>query len=110
MFDSFFLCRFLFHLGFPTVMPRVEWTNLSENVQTLKKNISSLEEITVAINTVCKCSEQVRANAERKLKNMYGVTAVSRLGGLSKICSSLWVGGREVGGGRREGWEFLSSL
>ncbi|KAL9962427.1 hypothetical protein ACROYT_G031531 [Oculina patagonica] len=37
--------------GFPTVLPRVEWTNLSESVQNLKRNISFLEEVTTAIKT-----------------------------------------------------------
>jgi len=48
------LCRLLFYLGFPTVMPRVELKNLSENVLTLKDNVSSLEEISVMLSKVCK--------------------------------------------------------
>lgn len=79
-------------------MTRVEWINLSENVQTLKKNISSLEEITVVIKTVCKCSEQVRANAEWKLpkkKKLYGVTVVSR----KLMFQSMGRGGGEQGEG-----------
>ncbi|KAL9962429.1 hypothetical protein ACROYT_G031533 [Oculina patagonica] len=39
--------------GFPSVMraPRVEWKNLSESVQNLKRNISFLEEVTAGIST-----------------------------------------------------------
>ena len=35
-------------------MPRVELKNLSENVLTLKDNVSSLEEISVMLSKVCK--------------------------------------------------------
>lgn len=79
-------------------MTRVEWINLSENVQTLKKNISSLEEITVVIKTVCKCSEQVRANAEWKLPKKKKIVRCYR--GQSKTNVSVYgPGGGEQGEG-----------
>ncbi len=57
-------------LGLPSVMraPRVEWTNLSESVQNLKRNISFLEEVTAGISTVRSVySELVSTSSERKL-------------------------------------------
>ena len=41
----------LSHLGHPTVMATVDWTNLSRSVQDLQRNISTIE---LLINLVCR--------------------------------------------------------
>ncbi|XP_020606673.1 uncharacterized protein LOC110045414 isoform X2 [Orbicella faveolata] len=91
--------------GFPTVMPRVAWKNLSENVQTLKDNVSSLEEISVILSTkgkslqesikkisedLTKLSDEINRTQQHLLKNKQAITTLNSTSLKKDVFLELW--------------------
>jgi len=91
--------------GFPTVMPRVQKTNLSENVQNLKNNVSSLEEISVILSTegkslqesikkisenLTKLREEINRTQQHLLKSKQAIANLNSTSVREKVFLDLW--------------------